>query len=204
MAFKLGPGLTNVEVNVTPASSCPPNPGLKIYHGSFSSVDAATTNKSQFCYPEDPHANVLYLLTVAQELHIDFLPFSYQPGLEVIGAGGTSKLRQSRINLQTSFAFKQLENSLNDMQASVLDEAKAFRALIAEVSLLNNAAIRGHPHVIKLEGISWEISKDEEKLRPVLVFEKSRYADMRKVLRSEEGKTIKVSTPTSTWSDPLS
>ena len=35
-----------------------------------------------------------------------------------------------------------------------------------------------HPNIISLEGIGWDVSLEDEKVWPVLVFEKSPYGDL--------------------------
>jgi hypothetical protein len=50
--------------------------------------------------------NFLTFLATAQALQIEFLPIAWDVARGFIGKGGTSKIRQALINLDTSFAFK--------------------------------------------------------------------------------------------------
>ena len=66
-----------------------------------------------------------------------------------------------------AFAFKHLKQSL-----SVEQESRNLRALIAQVSILGHPAIQLHPNIVTIEG-SWDVINGGEKIRPVLVFEKT-------------------------------
>jgi hypothetical protein len=114
----------------------------------------------------------LSFLGIAQSLKIDFLPITWQPALDTIGHGGTAEIRQTLINIQTSFAFKRLVSTRSG------EEAKNFQALIAEISVLGQPSIREHPNIITLEGICWDIIPETEQVWPVLVFEKAPLGDL--------------------------
>lgn len=89
---------------------------------------------------------------VVQRLNIDFLPVTWQPGLETIGRGATAEIRQALLYSQTGFAFK------HTRQSRVKEnEAATFRTLIAEVLVLGHPLIRKHRQIIPLEGISWDV-----------------------------------------------
>lgn len=59
----------------------------------------------------DSQCDFLRFLGIAQSLQIDFLPITWQPALDIIGQGGTVKIRQSMVILQMSFAFKRLAST---------------------------------------------------------------------------------------------
>jgi hypothetical protein len=113
-------------------------------------------------------------LGVAQSLHVDFLPLTWQQALEDVGLGGTSRIRQAPINAQMSFVFKCLKEKARE------DERKAFQALISEISVLGHPSIRKHPYINRLEGVCWDVERTDiaHRIWPVLVFEKSPYGDM--------------------------
>jgi hypothetical protein len=113
-------------------------------------------------------------LGVAQSLHIDFLPITWQQALEDVGIGGTSHIRQAPVNAQMSFVFKCFKEEARE------DERKAFRALVSEISVLGHPSIRNHPHISRLEGVCWEIERanNDKRIWPVLVFEKSPHGDL--------------------------
>ena len=133
----------------------------------------------------DQEYDLLDFLGVAQSLKIDFLPITWQPALDKLGEGGTAKIRQALVNLQTSFAFKHFKHPKSAEQ-----EFQTWRALIAEISVLGSPTIRYHPNVANIEGICWDVVSGEKKVWPVLVFEKTRYWDLSKFMASDRGKEL--------------
>lgn len=125
-------------------------------------------------------------LALAQKLRIDFLPIIWQPALQGIGFGATAEIRQSLINLQMSFAFKRI----TPLSGPVLNETDLMRKLFAEILVLGHPSIHDHPSIMTLEGVCWDVSAEDEKGWPVLVFEKSRYGDLEWFTNSGAGKTI--------------
>lgn len=124
--------------------------------------------------PIDQHCGFNSFLLIAQKLQIDFLPVSWQPALQGIGLGGTEETRQSLMNLQMTFAFKRARQP----SGSGLHETHIFRCLTAEILVLGHPSIYGHPNILRLEGICWDVSPEDEKVLPFLVFEKSQYGDL--------------------------
>lgn len=72
--------------------------------------------------------NFLSFLAVVQELEIEFLPLSWDNDQDVIGIGGTGRIQQSAMNIDTSFAFKtyRKQNMTNE---------QVFRILINEITI---------------------------------------------------------------------
>lgn len=145
---------------------------------SLSSVSAAETP------PSELSLNFLTFLAVSQRRGIDYLPITWQPALESVGSGSTADIRQSLINLQLSFAFKRIHLE----RLTTNSQRDAFLALISEVFVLGHPAIRGHENVIRLEGICWEIKKEE--VWPVLVFKKSPLGDLNRFMTTSAGRTL--------------
>lgn len=137
----------------------------------------------------DSQCNFLSFLGIAQSLNIDFLPITWQPALDSIGQGGTAKIHQALVNLQTSFAFKRLTSTVSVQSER---ETRNFRALIAEISVLSHPSVQDHPNIIRLEGICWDVVSGGEKVWPVLVFEKARHGDLHTFMGQAEGKRLTV------------
>lgn len=115
-------------------------------------------------------------LAVAQDMLVDFLPITYQSALAELGSGAAGNIRQAFVSLGYSFAFKptqELAITLNEMIAYTLQP------------------IRDHPCVVRLEGISWDVSRNGC-VAPNLVFEKSTYGDCEVFMRSVEGHQMKI------------
>jgi hypothetical protein len=122
-------------------------------------------------------------LAIAKQLKVDFLPITWQLALDCIGGGATAEIRQSLINLQTSFAFKRFTSP---RQAETLvDETDIFRALVAEILVLGHPSIRRHPNIVELVGICWDVIGETGKVWPVLVFEKAMYGDLENFMRQD-------------------
>lgn len=155
---------------------------LSVWRGGICSRNAAPVN------PAGPyrHYDFISFLAVAQKWEIDILPITWQPALDAVGKGATAEIRQLLINLQISFAFKRVRR----VNRGVPDDKGTFQALISEVAVLSQPSIRNHPNIIHLEGTCWDISPENEKVWPVLVFEKTQYGDLDNFLRSEIGGMI--------------
>ncbi|EJP61144.1 uncharacterized protein BBA_09919 [Beauveria bassiana ARSEF 2860] len=113
--------------------------------------------------------NFLSFLATAQALEIEFLPIAWDAS-GAIGTGGTASIHQTPVNLDTSFAFKTYRKQHKT-------EEQIFRTLIAEITILCQPFIREHANIAQLHGICWDISLDNDKPWPVLVFEKSHLGD---------------------------
>ncbi|EJP60700.1 serine/threonine protein kinase Japonica Group [Beauveria bassiana ARSEF 2860] len=114
--------------------------------------------------------NFLSFLATAQALKVEFLPIAWDAS-GAIGAGGTSMIHQTLVNLDTSFAFKTYRKRDKT-------EEQIFRTLIAEITILSQPFIQEHANIVQLQGICWDISPDNDKPWPVLVFEKSHLGDL--------------------------
>ncbi|KAF8537380.1 hypothetical protein BDD12DRAFT_887761 [Trichophaea hybrida] len=98
--------------------------------------------------------------------------------------GGTANIRQWLLNAETSFAFKRTSRLFVENPSWA-----AYKALISEVLILGSPAVRGHPNIVNLVAVSWEVVEGGD-VRPVLVFEKAQRQDMDVFLKSEEGCEI--------------
>ena len=127
----------------------------------------------------------LDFLGVAQNLGIDFLPVRWQAALEKAGRGGTAEIRQGLVNIETTFVFKQMKKTQSPMK-----EALYFSALIAEISILGHRAVRHHENIVDIEGVCWDVILDEEKVWPVLVFQKTPYGDLNDFMTFGAGRKL--------------
>ena len=137
---------------------------LSIYHFN---TDSAHPEKSSIGPPID----FIAFLAVAQRLQIPFLSITWQLALGLVGFGGTANINEALINLQTSLAFKRIDQEGNK------DPSIVFRVLINEITALGHPSIQKHPNIVDLQGICWDIPSDDE-VWPVLVFEKSHLGDL--------------------------
>lgn len=125
------------------------------------------------------------LLALAQRLKIPFLPITWQALRDNLGQGGQARVSQALANVQTSFAFKRFR----DDSTGNVDEDTPFQAVINEMVMLSHHAIQDHPYVVTLEGICWDIPRDDQ-IWPVLVFEKSIYGDLFQFVKAGLGSAL--------------
>lgn len=151
----------------------------------ISSGDASRS----FGVEEKTLIDFLSILGIAQKLGIDFLPIIWQPALDTAGEGATAEIRQSLINVQTSFAFKRFKRRWEFHSAA---DHSNFQRLYFEMLTLGQPEIRRHPNITRLEGLCWDISHDRKEVWPVLVFEKTSFGDLTKWSASKEGKTASI------------
>jgi hypothetical protein len=121
-----------------------------------------------------PPCDFITFLAVAQKLDISLLPITWQSARGLAGLGGTAKINQALIDIQTTLAFK----CVKDIDKHDDNAAQIFRMLINEIVALSDPSIRKHPNILELQGICWDIPSDNE-VWPVLVFEKSHFGDLR-------------------------
>lgn len=130
-------------------------------------------------YVKDEYAGYSFIavLGLAQRLHVDFLPITWDEDLRPIGRGGQARINQVMMNIQTSFAFKSFDHQrLED----------PFREIVQEITVLAHPSIRQHPYINRLEGICWDITENDE-VWPVLVFQKTHLSDLYDFATSERG-----------------
>lgn len=160
---------------------------------------------SDLSYPQgteepssDAHANLIYFLGACQALNVDLVPITWQPALADLGEGGQATIRQAHSLVDWSFAFRQFR----PVDAEASDEARpqAYHALIREVSILKHPEIRENPCALTLEGVCWDVSREDE-VWPVLIFEKSRHGNLREFLGSSTGRQANLEDIMSLWFD---
>lgn len=135
------------------------------------------------------HCDFVSFLANAQCEGVDILPITWQPALENVGKGGTAQINQSIINARLNFIFKRTNISPLIRQDSGTDSL-TYHALISELRVLRSRLIRDHPNIVQLQGICWEVISDPQTVRPVLVFEKAHFGDMKAFMESNLGESL--------------
>ena len=108
--------------------------------------------------PDRYHHSFISLFSLAVQLKIDFLDVTWQPALQPLGTGASSEISASNmLTKNLTFAFKRTVARPDQMEAAAttIDKAR-LRSLICEILVLTHPAIREHPNVTSLLGISWE------------------------------------------------
>lgn len=129
--------------------------------------------------------DLLDFLGIAQHLNIGFLPIQWQSGFDIAGTGGTARIRQGLVYTEKTFAFKLMKKTQSPMK-----NAQYTRALVAEISILAHQAINMHKNIMYIEGICWDVDPSEQKVWPVLVFEKAPYGDLQYFMTVGAGREL--------------
>ena len=141
----------------------------------------------------------LQLLAVCQTRGIDFLGITWDRVLDdnsnLLGLGMTAVIHPGLLKLDLTFAFKRLTDRYFGQAGQNSPEQrrhKLYEALISEVWVLGHPVAREHENIVRLEGVCWDFlpNESEEKVRPVLVFEKAKYGDLGQFKRSPSGLGI--------------
>lgn len=145
---------------------------------------------------DDPlHRDLIRLIAIATALKVDILPLTWQPALESLGQGGTGWISQSSLNDRVSFAFKRFNRTKTTPELTESEfRALQFDAMISEIIVLSCPEVYGHPNVINLEGLCWEISRPSGEVWPVLVFQKAKCGDLRNFLTLPEAEDLTLDT----------
>ncbi|KAF2840209.1 kinase-like protein [Patellaria atrata CBS 101060] len=159
--------------------------GLISYmEGEYVEYSAATTTKGSIKPAEDSPYNFLSLLATAQKKKIDFLPITWDGSLNE--SGGQASISQSFLSEKLSYVFKRIRRDFRFPAEEII----ALRAIISEIVILAHPEIRGHPNIVRLVGICWDISSRNKSIWPVLVFQKAKYGDLKAFVESTQGKRL--------------
>ena len=152
-----------------------------------STTDTSEQNSPE-SLPDRYHHSFISLFSLAVQLKIDFLNVAWQPALQLLGIGGSSRISPSNSITKTlSFAFKRTIPRRGRIDATpIIINKERFRSLICEVLVLSHPAIRKHPNVTSLLGISWEFH--EGTVWPVLVFPTASHGCLADFINNGEGK----------------
>ncbi|KAK6356774.1 hypothetical protein TWF718_001116 [Orbilia javanica] len=126
--------------------------------------------------------DLISFLATAQVNEVDILPATWQPELDRVGAGGTSNIQQSFVDKKLSYVFKRIYRGI--------DEPHAYKTLVSEISILGHQSIRGHPNIVKLTGVSWDVISSSEPIWPALIFQKSEHGDLKHFMKSGAGASL--------------
>jgi serine/threonine protein kinase len=133
------------------------------------------------------HCDLIALLATLQQTSVPILPLMWHPALLPVGEGGFGAVTQAIQDVRTKFAFKRVrEKKTSDRDGETTE--RAFRAIIAEVSVLGDERLQRHPYLAKLEGVCWEV--ENKTVWPVLVAEKAEHGDLRNFIIGQRGKQM--------------
>lgn len=128
------------------------------------------------------HYDLISFLALMQHCELDLLPIKWQPALESLGFGGTAEVNQALIHAHMSYAFKRI-------RVSGRGTADEIRKWATEVLILCHPKLRSHPKIARLEACCLEILKDD-RLSPVLVFEKAQLGDLEHFIALDTSRSI--------------
>ncbi|KAJ6258543.1 hypothetical protein Dda_6587 [Drechslerella dactyloides] len=162
-----------------------PNESVTSYYGGGGSASFSASLANELTDSND----LLDFLAVVQHRRIDLLPFQWEVG-ESLGQGGTANI-SSGGSVETSqghnlsFAFKRFQREGAGYKK---DASKVYQALLSEVYILGHPVVRQHPNVNALQGVCWDVVYGEP--WPVLVFKKTEYGDLKRFMKTPEGRGL--------------
>ena len=127
----------------------------------------------------------LTFLAVVQFYQVDILPFEWEFALESAGPSGTAKIYESRLDVNRDLVFKRTRIGRSDF-----DDIQDYNAILSEMSILCHPLLRQHPYIIKMKGISWEITEKGDGVWPVIILDKAALGDLDFFMYTEEGKNL--------------
>ncbi|KAI3323625.1 kinase-like domain-containing protein [Xylariaceae sp. AK1471] len=169
-----------------------------------STFDMPRLFSSSFPLPKDPitPCNFITFLAMVQKLRVPLIRIMWEERRQPLGRGGTSQVSEGIPMPHARYAFKRV--AVNDKREKPMEEI--LRCLINEITIIWHLAARNHPNIIRLLGVCWEISPNDQisagaslahlanpdKIWPVLVFEKSDFADLYQFARSPIGRGLSI------------
>jgi hypothetical protein len=127
------------------------------------------------------HYDLLSFLSVALHYKVDLVNTTWQL---VFDGGGTCLINQSQVDAEFFLAFKRSKWEFAAEGGSQDLYRNRYRVLITELLALE--ALRHHPNVVNLVGVTWEIDEDSE-VWPVLITQRSGLGNLWGFLQSDEG-----------------
>lgn len=126
------------------------------------------------------HNNFLRLLQHAVSLETRILSLSWDAALESVGPpGATGSVNQGLLNYQVTLAFKRFKVEVTDPRLTQQDfRSLQYDAMINELTVLSNRAIRQHSNIAVFVGLCFEMSPGADAVWPVLAFTKSTHGDL--------------------------
>ena len=113
----------------------------------------------------------------------------YESALDNAATPGTSEIYESSLDPKVKLIFKQTRFTEDD-SGECWNAKRTFATLVSEISILHHPLLRYHQNIVNLEAISWEISRDQDAVWPILVLEKGDLGDLEYFLHSEKGRTL--------------
>ncbi len=162
--------------------------------GSFFDWQTKPTHKAggePSCFPY----NLISFLALIADMEIDIYQVTWDGNSSTLGTGGTAVISQTAMEGDEGIAFKRVGANGQDYDIAsdyLSMEARVFKALISEVSILTHPAIRTHPGIVDLEAICFEtdFSYSIPKIMPVLIFLKAPFGDLDAFIESQKSITF--------------
>lgn len=149
----------------------------------------------------EPTYNILTCIACAQQRGIDLVGLSPLEVQGQLGQGGQATVTQTRASVDTVLAFKKPSPKGVGSWLSTRSLSKkienVYRDVATEVMALGELGIRGHPNIIQLQAISWEVQnnrtwtfKKAPRVWPVLLMERADHGDLQSYMATKEGSEL--------------
>jgi hypothetical protein len=155
---------------------------------SFIAGSTLETTARIFTPSEDhDHDTLVSILSAAQEGRLNFLPLTWLPGQEHAGVGGQAEIYQYGIRDGAGLVFKALRIWMEDWPDGEHDSRRSMgvSAMIKEISILSQPLVLSNPHILQLQGVSWNAQKAFA--WPALVYQRGITLREYLLRRSEKG-----------------
>lgn len=165
------------------------------YSSAYHSDDFLLSRRDKsICEAEDlsrcvPY-NLISFLALIADMEIDIYQVTWDGNTSPLGMGGSAVVSQTTTSGDEGIAFKRVgvkNEHADSHEQSLSTEARIFKILISEVTILTNPSIRNHPGIIDLEAICFEtdFSYMVPKIVPVLMYQKAPYGDLEAFMESQ-------------------
>ncbi|KAF2826429.1 kinase-like protein [Ophiobolus disseminans] len=137
--------------------------------------------------PRCSPSHLISFLSLITDMEIDIYQTIWDGGPSTLGVGGTAIVNQTAMSGEEGIAFKRVGPKGDDAGDELSADARVFKALISEVSILTHPSIRDYPNIVDLEAICFEtdFSYSTPKILPVLMFQKAPYGDLGAFVKKE-------------------
>lgn len=127
--------------------------------------------------------DLISVLVVAQTLRVDFLSLGWKKNIRH-KSGGQAYIKQVRITPKVTFLFKVFSKSKYGYRGT------AFKEALNEMTVHYHPAVREHPNIVRIEGMTWKINRKGDFAWPVLIYEKATRGDLRDFMSTGQGREL--------------
>ena len=123
-------------------------------------------------------------MALVEDLEVDLLPANWQPQYYAEMERSTSATYDQYVDMRQNAAFRRFKKTSN--------RHMSLTAALKEVSCVANPTNRQHQNIIDLQGFCWDLTRIQEDIQPILIYEKARWRDLHTFMDSKRGVSMKL------------